>query len=107
MQKEYILSAAVWYKSYESEALEKVKQQSRPVNISKGIVFCGHSHLSCSSAFFYATIKRTVTSDVGESEQGFLTNLNRFVDRTEAAQIAFDAGQIKEGLISLYSEDLY
>jgi hypothetical protein len=44
---------------------------------------------------------------VGEYEQGFLTNTNRFVDREEAAQIAFDSGQIKQHTITLYSEDLY
>jgi hypothetical protein len=40
-------------------------------------------------------------------EQGFLTNTDRFVDRKEAGQIAFDAGQIKEETKRLFSEDLY
>jgi hypothetical protein len=39
--------------------------------------------------------------------QGFLTNTDRFVEREEAAQIAFEAGQIKQHKIVLYSEDLY
>ena len=43
----------------------------------------------------------------GESEQGFLTNKNRFVDREEAGQIAFNAGQTDELKRTLYSEDLY
>ncbi len=45
-----------------------------------------------------------------EKEQGFLTNLNRFVDRKEAWSIADKAGQIKQqsgGHGTLYSEDLY
>ena len=47
----------------------------------------------------------------GEEIQGFLTNQNRFVDREEGLEIAYDAGQLKnldkqrEG--KLFSEDLY
>ena len=33
-----------------------------------------------------------------EKEQGFLTNLNRFVDREEAAKITYKAGQINTQL---------
>jgi hypothetical protein len=54
--------------------------------------------------------KRTCTNGencAGESIQGFVTNSNRFVGREEAAQIAFDSGQIKQHTITLYSEDLY
>jgi hypothetical protein len=40
-------------------------------------------------------------------EQGFLTNTDRFVNRQEAAQIAFESGQIKEETKRLFSEDLY
>jgi hypothetical protein len=53
---------------------------------------------------------RSVTNavdGVGEYEQGFLTNTNRFVDRKEAGQIAFAAGQTEELKTTLYSEDLY
>lgn len=42
-----------------------------------------------------------------EKEQGFLTNLNRFVNRKEGAEIAYKAGQTKTLLTRLYSEDLY
>jgi hypothetical protein len=42
-----------------------------------------------------------------EKEQGFLTNKNRFVSRQEGAKIAFAAGQIKEEIVRLFSEDLY
>lgn len=44
---------------------------------------------------------------VGEYEQGFLTNKNRFVGREEGAIIAFDANQIDEEKQTLFSEDLY
>lgn len=39
--------------------------------------------------------------------QGFLTTQNRFVDREEAAKIAYSAGQIASPKTKLYSEDLY
>ncbi|MDD5013583.1 MAG: hypothetical protein PHW73_00590 [Atribacterota bacterium] len=39
-------------------------------------------------------------------EQGFLTDTGEFVDRKEAAVIAFNAGQIKEKKDILYSENL-
>ena len=40
-------------------------------------------------------------------EQGFLTNRGRFVDRTEAARLAYAAGQTKRRETFLYSEDLW
>lgn len=39
--------------------------------------------------------------------QGFITSKNRFVDRAEAAALAYSAGQIPEPKQELYSEDLY
>lgn len=39
--------------------------------------------------------------------QGFLTSRNRFVDREEAAELAFQNGQIAEEKLRLYSEDLW
>ena len=39
--------------------------------------------------------------------QGFLTSDDRFVDRKEGGQIAFDAGQTAKLTECLFSEDLY
>jgi len=39
--------------------------------------------------------------------QGFVTSDDRFVDRKEAGEIAFKAGQIKKLTERLFSEDLY
>lgn len=39
--------------------------------------------------------------------QGFVTNQLRFVSREEAAEIAYKAGQIKEHVDKLFSEDLW
>ena len=47
---------------------------------------------------------------VFNESQGFLTNLNRYVNRKEAWVIAKEANQIKQqsgGYGILYSEDLY
>jgi len=42
-----------------------------------------------------------------ESCRGFLTSDDRFVDRKEGGQIAFDAGQTAKLTECLFSEDLY
>lgn len=38
--------------------------------------------------------------------QGFVTDTGKFVDRKEAAKIAFEAGQIPKPVTILFSEDL-
>lgn len=107
MKKEYILCSAVWFIDYDNDYNQIVKDQSRPINITKGIVICGQRHLQCLRTFGFIMQKRTVLPEVGESIQGFLTNTNRFVNREEAGIIAFEAGQTEELKKTLYSEDLY
>lgn len=105
--KEYILCAAIWYKEI---PLKKEIPQVLPKNCDRGLVVLGHRHGQCMWTMGCLTGLRSVTNapdGVGEYEQGFLTNTNRFVGREEAAQIAFDSGQIKQHTITLYSEDLY
>lgn len=107
MEKEYILCAAIWYKEI---PLVKVINGVLPKNCDKGLVVLGHRHGQCMWTMGSLTGLRSVTNapdGVGEYEQGFLTNTNRFVGREEAAQIAFDSKQIKQHTITLYSEDLY
>lgn len=106
-KKEYILCAAIWCKEI---PLKKDIPQVLPINCDRGIVVTGHRHAQCIWTIGCLTGLRAVTfaeDGIGENEQGFLTNLNRFVDREEAAQIAFDSGQITQHTITLYSEDLY
>ena len=106
-KKEYILCAAIWYKDI---PLQKVIDGVLPKNCDRGLVVLGHRHGQCMWTMSSLTGLRSVTNaedGVGEYEQGFLTNKNRFVDREEAAQIAFDSGQIVQHTITLYSEDLY
>jgi len=108
--KEYILCAAVWYLDLELSKYPTIpKEQYLPINIDKGIVFCGHRHIQCIRQMNIITgLKQHEASN---EVQGFLTSKNRFVDRLEAAKIASDLGQIiTEGVTSvsrLYSEDLY
>ena len=106
-KKEYILCAAIWYKDI---PLQKVIDGVLPKNCDRGLVVLGHRHGQCMWTMSSLTGLRSVTNaedGVGEYEQGFLTNTNRFVDRKEGGQIAFDAGQTKDLRTTLFSEDLY
>jgi hypothetical protein len=109
--EEKILCAAIWYKELPRKSDNR---NDMPVNIKEGMVICGHRHSSIIGILQNLTGLRSVESESGKQVQGFLTNLNRFVDRKEAAVIAMSAGQVlshPEGLIitpdKLYSEDLY
>lgn len=105
--KEYILCAAIWYKEI---PLKKVIDGVLPKNCDRGLVVLGHRHGQCMWTMGSLTGLRSVTNaedGVGDYEQGFLTNKNRFVDREKGAIIAFDANQIDEQKQTLYSEDLY
>lgn len=106
--EEKIICSAIWYKELHLEKPEVLEPRGfSPYNVDKGIVFCGWRHPNC----MYQMIAITGLKDyeAGESEQGFLTNKNRFVDRKEGAKIALATKQIDKlqyGTI-LYSEDLY
>mgnify|MGYP003418770134 FL=1 len=107
VKKEYILCAAIWYKEI---PLKKIINGVLPKNCDKGLVVTGHRHGQCMWTMGSLTGLRSVTNaedGVGEYEQGFLTNTNRFVDRSEGAKIAFESGQIDKEIKTLYSEDLY
>ena len=106
-KKEYILCAAIWYKNI---PLKKDIPQVLPKNCDRGLVVLGHRHGQAMWTMSCLTGLRSVENaedGVGEYEQGFLTNTNRFVGREEGAKIAFEFGQIKEETTRLFSEDLY
>ena len=79
-----------------------------------GNIICGHRHSDC-----YATLKNVVKvndEDMPQREnQGFLTSLNRYVNRKEGWIIAKENNQIQWGLEAsengedsqLISENLY
>lgn len=101
MIKPYILCATVLFK-------DGNKHAHQPTNIDEGIVICGRRHHNC----FIITndlhdgtfIKKRFHDNI---VQGFLTSDDRFVDRKEAGQIAYKAGQISKPTDCLLSEDLY
>lgn len=109
IDKEYILCAAIWYKDLTPPNPKKVSNELYlPVNISEGIVFCGHRHVHC--LYQMVAIYGLYQSQAGEEIQGFLTNQNRFVDRNEAKKIAVLVHQLKKGVSvkgQLFSEDIY
>ena len=100
---EKILCSAIWF----DDGKHYVHS---PVNIKTGMVLCGHRHHNIFAQF-------QVMGEAGkemsrhEKEQGFLTNLNRFVDREEGWIIAENANQITDRIVAgkgkLYSENLY
>ena len=92
-----ILCAAIWYNN-------DIELVHAPFGVGNGYVICGHRHHQIIELYFSMTGKKTTEQGCC---QGFLTADNRFVTREIAAQIAFDAGQIKEKKHKLFSEDLY
>lgn len=103
MNKSCIICAAIWFNIDE-------KYIYQPKNIETGFVICGKRHHDC------LVILRLICNDkpmiyrnnlLLNSKQGFLTSDDRFVDRKEAGQIAFDANQITKLTNYLFSEDLY
>lgn len=82
INKEYVLCAAIWYKELHLVKPEALRNRGiLPYNVDKGIVFSGWRHANC----IYQKVAMTGLRDAesGENTQGFLTNLNRFVDRKE------------------------
>jgi hypothetical protein len=108
---EYIICAAIWYKDLVSTNEDHLRIKGmQPYNVDKGIVISGWRHGNCIALCKAQTGLRTVqfASDaVGDHKQGFLTSKNRFLDRKEAAKLAFEIGQIDKETDELFSEDLY
>lgn len=108
MNIERILCSAIWYKDIKPvESKFDIHGKVNVTNVDRGIVICGHRHYNCILTLIHVSGYSTNMTDCGEYEQGFLTSKNRFVDRKEAADIAFIAEQIKEPLTILYSEDVW
>jgi hypothetical protein len=105
--EEQIICSAIWYKVLYLKKPEVLEPRGfSPYNVDKGIVFCGWRHPNC----MYQMVAITGLKDyeAGDSEQGFLTNKNRFVDRKEGAEIWIkNGGTLTYSKTLLYSEDLY
>jgi hypothetical protein len=101
--REYILCAAIWYKDFP-------KGSWQPTNLDRGLVVCGRRHGNCIDVVFLLTGKRTVQfgkDSTGENVQGFITNRNRFLTRSEASKLFKENGGEPQYGDDLYSEDLY
>lgn len=98
---ERILCAAIWYN-------DRNVYPAQPKNIQEGYVWCGRRHHNIISLRKQVTGFGTYRDS---SVQGFITSVDRFVDREEAMMIAVLANQIipREGAspTRLLSEDLY
>ena len=115
MNKEFILCAAIWVN-------DGLKHNQQPENIEIGFVICGRRHNNC-----YQTIKDlkgdvntyfkslNMSDDNYREHQGFITSLDRYVNRKEGWNIAKSKNQIQIGLAAseneedsiLISENLY
>lgn len=79
------------------------------IQLKNGEVWRGHRHHDCIHAAHMANVSK---GDIAEGTQGFITSLNRFVDRREAKKIQKEAGipsacPESEHYTELFSEDLY
>lgn len=100
---ERVLCAAIWYKNGK-------KYPHMPKNVDSGIMVSGNGHSICNTLLKTMFPNREYITDNHDGKttiQGFITSHRRFVDRTEAAEIAFKIGQIPNPIKILYSEDLY
>ena len=95
-KKEYIICAAIHLNMPDDFP-------HQPINIENGLVVCGRRHHNCFAILFFTNI----TCEKKNITQGFLTSKDRFVDRKEAGDIAFKAGQISKVTDILMSEDIY
>lgn len=92
----FILCAAIW--------VDNGIKYSHPIlNKPTGLVIGSWRHHNCIGILYGSKIKLKNNLVI----QGFITSDSKFVDRKEAGQIAFEAGQIKEPTDCLMSEDLY
>ena len=108
MKRPFIVCAAIWYKDpIRNEVTDCYVSlngfyPNQPKNIKEGIVIGGHNHSHCIAIYTILTSGITKREDM----QGFITSDNYFVDRKQAAKIAFDAGQTPVLEDVLYSETL-
>jgi hypothetical protein len=103
MKQEYILCSAIHF----DDGNVYIHQ---PKNIKSGYVVCGRRHHNCFMTMKIIKDKLPLDEKIKlnkNTTQGFLTSLDRFVDRKEGGVIAFKSSQIDNEIKLLFSEDLY
>lgn len=91
--REYIICAAIWYP-------EKLDVESPrgfiAQNISYGMVIGQWRHGNCIHVRKQSGLPRKYANPEDRPVQGFLTSKGNFVDRWQASEIAYHAGQISK-----------
>lgn len=93
--KEFIICSAIHFS-------DDVSWPGQPDNIHTGIVISGRRHKDCYTTLqligkilnIEGLIEYKITDHIGRFNQGFITNLNRYVDRKEGMKIAKEANQL-------------
>lgn len=106
---ERILCAAIFVETHTDEPPRRSYTYPQT-----GLVFSGWRHGDCFTTLnaWADLLSSKQRRQIGEDQiagrnQGFLTSTGRYVDRAEAATIAYTAGQIPTPKQTLFSEDLY
>jgi len=96
---EHVMCAANYYN-------DETDHEYQPYNIDKGFVIGGWRHPCIGQAYMSAN-KEAKRWD--NCTQGFLTDKNRFLDRSEALELVKENGQLTKPIIGgeLTSEDLW
>ena len=74
------------------------------IKIRTGLIITGRRHHNCFELMQNMGIPQNY---VGDSIQGFITFCGKFLNRQQAAKVAYKNGQISKLKNTLYSEDLW
>lgn len=102
--KETIVCAAVWYPDAKNSWDYETHGTPDLVDGLEGIVIAGKRHHDC---LHIAALMGLDKYNERPMEEGFLTSTRRFVNRTEAAKIAYEMKQVDKKYNYLFSEHLY
>lgn len=87
--QEYIICAAIWYRKGREDEISPRGFVAQ--NLNTGVVVGQWRHPNVIHAYHQLTRERTI----GEV-QGFITSKGNFVDRVQAMEIAYQAGQVSK-----------
>jgi hypothetical protein len=100
----YIICAAIWYQ-------DGNQYLHQPRNVDSGFVVAGRRHHNCFITTFILNgedqTQENVRNESWKIVEGFLTSDDRFVNRKQAAEIAYNSKQTLKLKEVLFSEDLY
>lgn len=97
---EQIICSAIWYNDNNYYPHQEI------YGVDSGFVIGGFRHNNIIGVLSTNNKYRNDGKEY-KTTQGFITSCGRFVTREEAAEIAYNSGQIKKQVKRLFSEDLY